>query len=165
MCPRIVTRTSYCGNSFLTRSASPDGAAGQFAFGHQDDAAVLRFAESLLDEFAQLVDFRRDFRDDGRFGSRSDGSVQREESGFAPMTSMKKMRSCEVAVSRILSTDSTMVIQSGIVPDGRIRCETGRCRSFPALLRSGNCIRKRKSALRSATRPRRLRPAPKCRAL
>lgn len=138
---------------------------GQFAFGHQDDAAVLRFAESLLDEFAQLVDFRRDFRDDGRFGSRSDGSVQREESGFAAHDLDEEnafVRGRRVAdlIDRFYDG-----VQSGIVPDGRIGAEQVVVDRSPALLRSGNCIRKRKSALRSATRPRRLRPAPRCRAL
>ena len=50
-CPKIETRTSNCGYSRFTRSATPS----HFAFCHQHDTTVLRLAETGLDHLCQLV--------------------------------------------------------------------------------------------------------------
>ena len=65
---------------FFTRSASPM-APPCGIFGHDDDRRVLALAETLADEFGQLVDFRVHFGDDGRFGTGGDRTVEGQVSG------------------------------------------------------------------------------------
>ena len=58
------------------------GASGQLAFGYQHDATALRFFETVVDELFQLVHFGAEFRDDGSFGTSSDGTVQSQEASI-----------------------------------------------------------------------------------
>ena len=79
------------------------------AFGHDDHTGTLALADTPADELFQLVSIGRVFGNDGSFRPAGYRTVLRQETGVAPITSMKNIRSCEVAVSRILSTHCTMV--------------------------------------------------------
>lgn len=76
--PRIVTRASYCGNSFFTRSAS---AVAPPVLGF---SATITIAEFLLlrnpwlISSASWVDLGLHLRDDRRLGTRRDGAVERQ---------------------------------------------------------------------------------------
>lgn len=69
------------------------GTSGDFTFGYQNDGTVLGFTETVVDEFFQLVYFGIELRNDGCFGTGSDGSVQARKPASRPMTSTKNRRS------------------------------------------------------------------------
>lgn len=88
------------------------GAARLRVLGHDDDRRVLALAETLADEFGQLVDFRVHFGDDGRFGTGAIAPLRARYPAVCPITSTKKSRSWLDAVSRSLSTASMIVLSA-----------------------------------------------------
>ncbi|OPZ95806.1 MAG: hypothetical protein BWY72_01954 [Bacteroidetes bacterium ADurb.Bin416] len=96
------------------------GATCFLTFSHQHDAAVFGFTESLFNHFLQLVHFCGNFRNDGRFGSRGDGSVQSQETGVPAHNLDEKeafVRGCSI-------TDLIHCVQYGVqgcvITDGGI---------------------------------------------
>lgn len=79
----MVTRTSYSGYSCFTRSGEPHGSPRHFAFGHEYDAAAFALAETVLNEFGQLVYLGGDFRYDGRLRTGGYRAVEGKEPGIA----------------------------------------------------------------------------------
>ena len=94
---------------------------GQFAFGNEHDAAVLRLPETVLDELFQLVHFRTEFRYDGSLGSGCDSAVQGKETGIASHNLDEEktfVRSCGVA-DFVYGIQNR--IQGGVVTDCGVR--------------------------------------------
>ena len=58
-----------------------------------DDATLLRFANTSFHETCQLVDTSRILRNDGSLGTTGDGTVLCQNPASLPITSTKKMRS------------------------------------------------------------------------
>ncbi len=99
-CPRIVTRTRRIGDIVFHTFRIVHRTTGQFTFGYKHDAAVLRLAETVLDEFFQLVHFRTELRNNGSLGSGCDSAVQGKETCIAShyLDEEKALvRSCGVA--------------------------------------------------------------------
>ena len=76
--PHVVLRIL-----FLYALGQVHGSTGDGAFGHEYDTTVLRFAESVFNQFFELVDLGRNLGNDGGLGSGSDSTVEGEESGIA----------------------------------------------------------------------------------
>ena len=85
-------------------------------FGHNDDTAVFCFSESTSDKYLQLVHIRFVLRNNGCFSPEAIALFWARKPASRPITSTKKMRSCEVAVSLILSTHSTIVFNAVSYP-------------------------------------------------
>ena len=105
MCPRTLTR-----DSLSHRVGDSLGASQLIPLGHDHDepalAAVERIANGPTERF-QVGGF---LRSEDLLRAAGDPDLQREDPGLLPITSTKKMRSCEKAVSRMRSMASRAVL-------------------------------------------------------
>ncbi len=114
--PRIDTRTSYCGYSFSTRSAIP-----------MAPPVTGLSATSTIDEFLLLrnpfwmrsANWSTSVEISGIIAASAPDAIaplRARKPASRPITSIKNRRSWDVAVSRILSTHSIMVLRAVSYP-------------------------------------------------
>ena len=112
MCPRITTRTSNCGYSFSTRSAT---FIAPPVLSLSETSTMLLFF--VLRKPFSIVSASWSFSkaNSGMIAASAPEAIapfRARKPASRPMTSTKKRRSCEEAVSRILSTAETMVFSA-----------------------------------------------------
>ena len=116
MWPRIVTRTSYCGNSFLTRSASP---VAPPVSSLSATSTILLFFDLRKPLPISSLSWSTSVAISGMIAASAPEAIaplRARKPASRPITSIKKSRSWEEAVSRILSTASIMVFSAVSYP-------------------------------------------------